>query len=170
MSNLVFIEDKIINKDKISYIDVYTEETDFREVNDTINLFISHDFNGIHLYFFKKHNDFNSVEFDEKIEFCIGHSIAYRNYHAANAIIYIDSSLCSNKESNEYKDIYKFYSYIEYNQYRCDDIKWIVKYARVNSKPILKYGAKIYMDNTPVKEIKLQTKYSSKEEILNYFK
>lgn len=166
MSNLVFIEDKIINKDKLLYVDIYSEETDSYKVNDIVNLKRTSDT----FYFFRKDNDYLLAKYNEPHRIHPSKSFGTLYLKEFVFTIYIDSELCSNRDLEyKYPDIFDFRKKVG-DYFLMKNPSLIGEYIETHFEPIINYGTKIYLDTTPVKEIDLQAKYSSKEEILNYFK
>jgi hypothetical protein len=82
--------------------------------------------------------------------------------------VHIDNTICSNDYVKDFKDIYKYIAYIETNTRNHRDVDWIFYYIKAVSKPIIFYGIKIYTDIKSMREIVLEPKYLSKEEVLEF--
>ena len=168
MSNLLIIEDKIINKNKINNINIYNTEKGFYEINNKINLRVVLRDNIIALYFFSKNNELKSVIFNTPLRYEGIWRCVFSEHLPLLINIHVDSTVCSNNCVKDFKDIYKYISYIEKNECKHRNVEWLFDYIKMHSKPILFYGVKIYTDIKSMQEIVLEPKYSSKEETLEF--
>ena len=157
MSNLLIIEDKNINK---NYNKI--KEEGLYEINNEINLRVSENDNSLSLFVFSKNNEFNSVIFNKAMMFENMETCIYNNNLLAIKV-YIDSTICSNDNIKDFKDIYECVLNLEKNRGSCLCMPNEI-YNYINN------SIKRYTDIKPIQEIILKPKYSSKEEILNLFK
>lgn len=158
MSDLLIIEDKIVNN---NYNKI--KEEGFYEINNEINLRVSENDKFLSLYFFSKNNKFDFVVFNKAIMFENMETCIYSNNNLLTIKVYIDSTICTNDNVKDFKDIYECVLNLEKNKSSCLCMpNEICNY--INN------SIKRYTDIKPIQEIILKPKYSSKEEILNLFK
>ena len=158
MSELLIIEDKIINN---NYNKI--KEEGFYEINNEINLRVSENDKFLSLYFFSKNNKFDFVVFNKAIMFENMETCIYNNNNLLAIKVYIDSTICSNDNIKDFKDIYECVLNLEKNRGSCLCMPNEI-YNYINN------SIKRYTDIKPIQEIILKPKCSSKEEILNLFK